>query len=212
MQYLYAFQEVRMIKNIVFDIGNVLLKWAPYDTVSKVFPNHPNTYELNQKIFKSSTWMDLNRGKMAEKEAIFLYHQELGISISKLEELMKEVKLSLSPIEGSFELLDKLHNKGFAIYSITDNVREIIHFERQRYPLFDKFLRMVISADIGALKPDEEIYRYLLKTYHLKAEECVFIDDLLINIEGAKKVGMHGIQFVTAEFCKDELNKLGVEF
>ena len=197
---------------MVFDIGNVLVKWAPHGVVARLFPNHPNTQELNHQIFKSPTWMDLNRGKMTEKEAILTYHQELGISIFKLEELMEQVKLSLSPIEGSFELLDKLHSKGFSIYSITDNVREIIHFEKQRYTFFDKFLGMAISADIGVLKPNEEIYRYLLKTYHLKAEECVFIDDLLINIEGAKRIGMHGIQFVTAESCGDELNKLGVEF
>ena len=201
-----------MIKNIVFDIGNVLVKWAPHEVLKKFFPNHPNTFELNQRIFKSPTWMDLNRGKMTEKEAVIIYHRELGISISKLEELMEQVKLSLTPIEGSFELLDTLYDKGFSIYSITDNVREIIHFEKQRYSFFNKFLGMAMSADIGVLKPNEAIYRYLLDTYHLKAEECVFIDDLFMNVESAKKVGMNGIQFITAESCKEELNKLGVEF
>lgn len=201
-----------MIKNVVFDIGNVLVKWTPHDVVAGLFPNHPNTKELNHQIFKSSTWMDLNRGKMTEKEAILIYHRELGISISKLEELMEQAKQALTPVKGSFELLQAISDKGFAIYSITDNVHEIVHFLKQRYTFFDKFLGMAISADIGVLKPNEEIYRYLLNAYHLKAEECVFIDDLLINIEGAKRIGMHGIQFVTAESCKDELNKLGVEF
>ncbi|MBY0281270.1 MAG: HAD family phosphatase [Alphaproteobacteria bacterium] len=201
-----------MIKNIVFDIGNVLVKWAPLDTVNKVFPHHPNTFELNQKIFKSPTWMDLNRGKMSEKEAVQIYNQELGISISELENLMDQAKQGLTPIKGSFELLQALYDKGYAIYSITDNVHEIVHFLKQKYTFFDKFIGASISADLGVLKPNEEIYRYLLNTYHLKAEECVFIDDLFINIEGAKKVGMNGIQFITAEACKDELVTLGVEF
>ncbi|MBY0461907.1 MAG: HAD family phosphatase [Alphaproteobacteria bacterium] len=201
-----------MIKNIVFDIGNVLVKWAPHDIVNKVFPNHPNTFELNQKIFKSPAWMDLNRGKMTEKEMVLIYNKELGISLPELEYLMEQAKQGLTPIEGSFELLDALYDKGYPIYSITDNVHEIVHFLKQKYTFFDKFLGAAISADLGVLKPNEAIYHYLLNTYHLKPEECVFIDDLFINIEGAKKVGMNGIQFITADSCKDELIKLGVEF
>lgn len=201
-----------MIKNIVFDIGNVLVKWAPQTVVAKVFPERPDVGSLTQQIFKSPAWMDINKGKMSEKELVLHYHLELGIPVSKLNDVMEEAKQSLTPIEGSFELLDALYAKGFSLYSITDNVREIIHFEKQRYTFFDKFLGMAISADIGVLKPNEEIYRYLLDTYTLQPEECVFIDDLLLNVDGAKKVGMHGIQFITAELCREELNKLGVEF
>ena len=65
----------------------------------------------------------------------------------------------------------------------------------QRWKKLDYFTGYVVSCDIHMLKPNEEIYRYLLDKYKLKAEECLFIDDLEANIEGAKKVGIKGEVF-----------------
>lgn len=65
----------------------------------------------------------------------------------------------------------------------------------------------MVSAEISVLKPNPTIYRYLPKKYHLIPGECVFFDDLLDNIEGAKKVGKHAVEFTTAQQCERDLRQ-----
>jgi HAD superfamily hydrolase (TIGR01509 family) len=67
---------------------------------------------------------------------------------------------------------------------------------------------MVISAEVGLVKPDERIYRLALEEMHARAEESVFLDDVLANIEGARAVGMQGIHFTHPERSLDELKRL----
>ncbi|WP_375327191.1 HAD family hydrolase [Candidatus Tisiphia endosymbiont of Nemotelus uliginosus] len=200
-----------VIKNIVFDIGNVLLKWQPIDITTKTFPNELNPHSLARKIFESSIWLDLNRGKITEKEAIILYYEDLNISIEQLNDLLMEVKRSLTPIDGSIELLNNVYDLGMPLYSITDNVREIVSFLKQKYNFFEKFIDIIVSAELGLLKPSKDIYLYLINKYKLIPEETVFIDDLYQNIEGAKAVGMHGIHFTTANKCREALKSLSIK-
>lgn len=198
------------IKNVVFDIGNVLVRWVPHDVVSAFFPQEKSPQDLTLRLFKSPLWYDLNLGKLTEKEALKLYSQQLAIPESKLYELMVAIKESLTPIEGSFELLEELYAKRIPLYSITDNVNEIVAFLRNRYNFFDKFSGIVISSEVGVLKPSPLIYKHLINSHHIVAEESVFIDDVLRNVEGAQDVGFHGIHFTDAAQCREELKKLSI--
>jgi putative hydrolase of the HAD superfamily len=200
-----------MVKNVVFDVGNVLLWWKPQKAVEQVFPQD-DAAPLTQQMFKSDPWKDLNRGLMTMDDLVDLYHRTLGIEKPKLELLMERVKDSLTPIPGSLELLEHLSNKGVPLYCITDNVHEIMDRLREKYDFWKYFKGVVVSADLGILKPAPEIYHHLLDTYNLKAEECVFIDDYGINVEGAKAVGMKAIAFTDAQSCRAEVLKmLGME-
>lgn len=193
------------MKNIVFDIGNVLLKWSPQDIVATLFPNEPHQDLLVSKLFKSQIWYDLNLGKLDEKEAIYLYTQESPQKIAEFEKLMDVIKTSLIPLNGSLELLDKAYQSGRAIYSITDNVKEFMVYMKKKYDFFSKFQGVVMSADVGFLKPDPRIYHTLLTRYGLAPSETIFLDDILANVEGARQVGMHAIHFTTADACQKEL-------
>ncbi len=199
-------------KNIIFDIGNVLVKWAPKEVVVKLFSNHPDHDDLTFKLFKSPTWFDLNKGKLTEAEAVQIYNQKLGVPLKKLQELMHEVKESLTPMEGSFELLEDLYQAKISLYSITDNVHEIVTFLKNKYTFFDKFKGIAISAELGVLKPAKEIYNHLLQTYNLRPEESIFFDDIQKNVDGAKNVGMQATLFTTALTCREELINQGFIF
>jgi putative hydrolase of the HAD superfamily len=124
--------------------------------------------------------------------------------------MMDILKDSLIPLDGSFELLEEIYNLGIPLYSITDNVKEIVSFLKTKYNFFDKFIGVAISAHIGVLKPCEKIYQYLLDRYQLVPQDTVFIDDLHANVEGARMVGMKGIHFSDAASCRNELKRLGV--
>jgi putative hydrolase of the HAD superfamily len=203
------------IKNIVFDIGNVLLCWDPPAIITQTFPEETQPEKLatlTQLIFKSPIWYDLNLGKLTEGEAITQYRQQANIAVDKLTVLMDNIKTSLLPISGSFELLEKLHTAGFSLFALTDNVKEIVAFLRKKYSFWERFQGVVVSAEVGCLKPSPEIYNHLLETYHLVAEQTVFIDDLSANVGGALALNIHGIQFKNIDQCIADLRNLSISF
>lgn len=192
-----------MIKNIIFDIGNVIVKWQPAEVVAKLFPNE-NAAELTQAIFKSQIWYDLNLGKFSELEAINKLHLSLNIDIQQLNHLMYEIKESLLPVDDSFDLLTNL-TQTYSLYALTDNVHEIVSYLKNKYEFWNVFKGIVVSAEVGFLKPMQEIYSHLIELYQLNPAESIFIDDLLDNVNGAKSVGMHGIQFLDTAQCIRDL-------
>ncbi len=195
------------MKNIVFDIGNVLVKWSPSDIVETLFPNEPNKEALTLKIFKSPVWYDLNLGKITAEEAVQFYKKELPSHSKQLSTLFDVIEESLTPLMGSFELLERVHKTGRNLYSITDNINEIMVYLRARYSFWDKFKGVIVSAEEGVLKPNPQIYQTLLNRYGLVASETLFLDDFEKNVIGAREVGMHAIQFTTAEACQKILQE-----
>ncbi|MGI4776210.1 MAG: HAD family hydrolase [Janthinobacterium lividum] len=196
------------IKNVVFDIGNVLVNWEPYRIIHLIFP------EVEAEEFYKEMrpiWIDLNLGKLTEQEAINKYAEQFDIDADKMTSFMNEVKKQQTPIIGSLELLQKLDKSGIKLYSITDNIKEIIqyHLKNSDFPRY--FKDIIISADIGVLKPDSKIYQYLLDKHALEPSECVFIDDLIVNVEGAISAGMYSFQFTNMDACEQQLIALGVE-
>lgn len=198
------------IENIVFDIGNVLLRWDPLWIVTQAFPNANNHTSLAQKLFKSDAWRDLNRGIVTEQELITHYHQQLHIDILDLTNAFQIVKQSLIPLAGSLELLERLAKAGFPLYALTDNTHAIVAYLKQQYNFWQYFKGIVVSAEIGHLKPEAEIYQHLLSSYKLAPHQTLFFDDWLANVKGAQNCGMHAIVFSNAEQCKMDLQKFNI--
>lgn len=197
-----------MIKNIAFDIGNVLIRWDPLSITKQAFPLTENPSTLSQQLFKSQIWFDLNLGKISELEAIQIYQKTLNIPKSELEKMMVIVKESLLPLDDSISVLSTCYHLGYSLYSITDNTKEIIEFLIKKYHFFHMFKGIVVSAHLGVLKPNAGIYQHLIHHYKLLPHETVFIDDIEKNVEGAKLHGLHGIQFENATSLRKELQFL----
>lgn len=197
------------IKNVIFDIGNVLVRWAPEEVVKSIFPDADPTYFIKQM---RSLWIDLNLGKLTEIESLSAFANQLGISEQEVLTLMLRLKTSQTPVAGSLELLKKLHMARIPLYSITDNVKEIVEYHKLNSEFLHYFSGVVVSADVGVLKPDQKIYRHLLDTYKLVSQESVFIDDVQINVDGALAVGMHSFQFKDSKDCAIKLREMGINF
>lgn len=201
-----------VIKNVVFDVGNVIVRWAPLEIVRLTFCNVEQPEALAKKVFMSDIWLDLNRGFLTENEAKHRYQLELDFSPQDCDRLFYYVKQSLIELYGSVDLIKKVKAAGYGVYALTDNVVEIVDFLKAEYDFWPLFDAATVSADLGLLKPQPEIYHSLLNSNQLIAEQCVFLDDMPHNVEGAKSVGMHAIQFLSAEQAESELKALGLQF
>lgn len=197
------------IKAVVFDVGNVLVRWEPRKVIQSLFPDRDPA-----SVFQDmrAPWIDLNLGKITEEEAIVRLQKLLDVPQPLVDELIDCLKTSQTPIPGSIELLDSLYAAGIPLYCITDNIKEIIEYHRKHSKFLSYFKGVAVSATVGVLKPDARIYKYLLDTYKLNPAELVFFDDLQENVAGAIAVGMQSFQFTDAKACENKLMDLGLIF
>lgn len=196
------------INNIIFDIGNVLVRWQPFEVIKQVFPK-TDPKEFFKLMYP--VWQDLNLGKLSIEEALIIYTGELQISQQQITALLYQLQKHQVLIPDSIELLKNLSKQEYELYSITDNIKEFVEYHRTHSNFFHYFKDIIVSADVGILKPDKRIFQHLLDKHQLIPNECIFIDDIEKNVEGAKEVGMHGIVFTDPYSCKEELTKHGVK-
>ena len=200
------------IKNVVFDVGNVLVKWSPTEIITRTFDGDADIPSLTSAIFRNELWLALNRGELTAEEARHEYHRQLQIPENDLERLFFHITDTQDLVEGSVELLERIHKAGYPLYALTDNVREIVCYLQSRYNFWTYFRGAIVSAEVKCLKPDPEIFQHLLTDYGLAARETVFIDDSLPNVQGAQALGIQAVHFQNVDQCSDALKELGVQF
>jgi 2-haloacid dehalogenase len=108
------------------------------------------------------------------------------------------------------EVMKQLKQAGCKLYGLSNWSAETFPYAREKYDFFDLFDDMVISGEVGHVKPEPEIFHLLLKKIGRLADECLFIDDSLPNIEQANTMGFQTIHFVTSEHLKNDLTKMGL--
>ena len=206
----------RDIKNVVFDIGNVVVRWAPVEitrlTFGDTFSDTAALEARAKSIFQSEIWQNLNKGFISEGEAKSQYQQSLGLSALECERLLYYVKQTQLLIYGSVDLIKRVKAAGYRVFALTDNVHEIVAHLQSTYTFWDLFEGATISAEVGLLKPQPEIYQILLTQFMLEASETVFIDDMPYNVAGAESAGIAGIGFENSCQCEQELKALGLSF
>ncbi|MFS1874445.1 HAD family hydrolase [Enterovibrio norvegicus] len=200
------------IKNVVFDVGNVLVRWNPVEIIRLTFGDDVDATELAKRVFQQALWLALNRGELTEQEAKQQYVNTLSLSPSEVEQLFYYIKQTQIPLFGTVALMKRLKAAGYATYALTDNVHEIVSFLKQEYDFWPLFDGAIVSAEVGCLKPNAGIFHHLLDTFHLQANETVFLDDVAKNVEGAQNVGMSAIQFTQASQAERELKEMGLCF
>ncbi|KID56953.1 HAD family hydrolase [Pseudoalteromonas luteoviolacea] len=199
------------IKNVVFDIGNVVVRWSPQEIINLTFPELNSCEQLAQSVFGSEIWLDINKGITTEHETQCRYQQEFGFSTQDTERLFYYIKQTQILLYQSTELIQRVKQAGYGVYALTDNVHETVEFLKTTYDFWGLFDGAIVSAELGTLKPQPEIYHALMARYGLIAQETVFLDDMPHNVAGAKAVGMEAIQFESAQQGEFALKSLGLE-
>lgn len=184
-----------MIKNVVFDIGNVLLRFDPW---SYLVDNYSieESLALYKTIFRSDEWRNLTRGVITLDRAIRSLSVAKADCAEDIEMILTEwPRFSLFPVESTISTASKLQKDGYKIYLLSNYAKEGYELTAERFPFLTKFDGGVISYDCHYLKPEAEIYEVLLHRYHLKAEECIYLDDMKPNVEKAEELGFHAVQY-----------------
>ena len=182
-----------MIKNIIFDLGNVLINYNPHDFINKNVKEE-NREKFFKEIFQSKEWQDSDRGTLEYDEAVKIFSKRVPEERENIKKLFdNDIQDVLFVDKTNIKYLSTLKNKDYKLYILSNfhknsfrKISEINNFKT----IFDGG---VISYECHLLKPESNIYKAIIDKYGLIPEETVFIDDSLPNVQAAIKFNIHGI-------------------
>lgn len=196
---------------IVFDFGGVLMDWSPHYLFDELMGNDPGAVERFLEEIDFRTWNpEQDRGRpFAEGISLLIeqFPQYSQLIRAYDEQYLKTLRGCIQP---SVDLLGCLKEKGYPLYGLSNWSAEKFHLVRLDYPFFDWFDDIVISGEIGMIKPDADIYEHLLERVGRPAGDCLFIDDHEPNILAAQKLGFQTIKFDSTDQLRSELSSRGI--
>ena len=128
-----------------------------------------------------------------------------GLSAAENLAILQAVPASLVPDPAMLSLIESLHGEGHTLYALSNMGHASIDWLEQHQPFWRFFSGKVVSARVRMMKPEPDIYRYLLVSFDLQAEQCLFIDDSPANVTAAQALGIGGLVFTDAYSCRQQL-------
>ena len=185
-----------MIRNIIFDMGNVLIRYDPAYFVDRAGIQDPQEKALLlNEIFRSPKWALMDYGQWTEQDLEEYVLPRFPAHLhSVVHGLICHWEKPTEPIPGMVELIRDCKAAGLGVYLLSN-----ASFRQPDYwadvPGNEYFDGVMVSAFEGCVKPSPEIFHRLMERFRLKAEECFFVDDMAENVAGAKRVGIDGFVF-----------------
>lgn len=184
------------IKNIVLDMGNVLIDFKPEKALEKIFSDEEERKKVGKELFEGPEWIQGDLGQLTNEERFIGVSERLPECMhERLKELINDWQYySLSAHPGAKEFIDEMKASGRRVF-VLSNACDMFHKYFPRYYDTNLFEGIMVSSDVKCIKPDVEIYKMLMESNVLIADECLFVDDRSENVMGALMAGMQAVTF-----------------
>ena len=185
-----------MIKNVVFDFGNVLVLYSPEYIASQYLEDGEDKRLIVEILFDRLYWDKLDDGSIEDEELVRLASARLPERLRPLaRKIYYEWGHHLPAIPGMWELVSRIKREyGVKAYLLSNVGTYFLNFTDE-YPIFSEMEKCIFSAAVGHSKPNRDMYEYLTDTCNIRPEQTLFIDDNKQNIIGAEKLGIKGYLF-----------------
>ena len=184
-----------LIRNLVFDLGNVLIEWNSEKILTSFEPEKERRQLLRQDIFESGVWHQTDKGELSLKEACDKVLAQLDDSYhSAVQNIFYNWYEVVEVYSGLQEKIRLWANQGYRIYILSTTCEIFYRIEKAgSLPIFPLLSGYILSSEVGVVKPKPEIYQKLLKKYGIDPTESVFIDDIQANLDTAAELGFETI-------------------
>ncbi len=197
-----------MIKNIIFDVGNVLLGYRWKELIKDLGYGDACDAEFIEKhVFISELWLKMDRGECTIEELKKLFLKTYPDKKDIVEGFLEAADKMPVARPKVWEKVKALKDKGYNLYILSNYGKELFEMHSKHISILDRFDGILVSYMIKRMKPEKEIYEELLKRFSLNPSECVFLDDLAKNIEGAQNLGIKGIRITDEQMLLDLLDE-----
>ena len=195
------------IKAIIFDFGGVLIDWSPHNLYKDYFANDAAIDAFLAEIDFYAWNAEQDRGRTFA-EAVAVQSAKFPHRADLIKAYADNWINSITGVKADVvELLYRLKEKGYPIYGLSNWASETFLQVKEEFTFLQDFDDVVLSGEVKLIKPDPEIFHYLLGRIPENAKECLFIDDSLANIQAAQRLGFHTIRFQSAEKLHHELKE-----
>ena len=202
-----------MIRNLIFDVGNVLLEYRWFDMLTKDYGlSAEEANRIGNEMFEPDLWgVELDGGKITLDEAILKYGEMYPQDITVIEWFLRNGELMAVKRPEIWGKIARLKEKGYKIYILSNYSKELF----EKHTKDAAFLKVldggIVSYQVKEIKPYRRIYELLLNKYDLKADECLFFDDRADNVEGARNLGIQAVQVTSREMLNETLDQMLAE-
>ncbi|HSG45833.1 MAG TPA: HAD family phosphatase [Anaerolineales bacterium] len=197
------------IKAIIFDFGNVLIEWNPRNVYRDYFLNDPEGMEHFLEEVDFMGWNAQQDKGRTFKEGVISLSVQFPQHTHLIQAYHDRWKDSIGHAHwGTVDILKQLQEKGYLLYGLSNWSAETFPYAREKYDFFDLFDDMVISGEVGHVKPEPEIFHILLDKIKRPANECLFIDDSQPNTDRARRLGFETIHYLSTEQLAGELKSM----
>lgn len=200
--------EKELKKNIVFDVGNVLVTYEPKRCLENLGYDEETKEAVMQAVFKSPLWNENDRGVLSTAELEEGFVANAPKYEMQIRKAFQNVGRAIELMPHTMDWIKDLKARGYHLYIIS-NYGEFTYQQTEHKLKFLPYMDgTIFSYQHKMIKPDREIYELLLRKYNLKADECVFIDDCAENVVAAREAGFSAIQFFSFAQAKRELENI----
>ncbi len=197
-----------MIKNIVFDIGNVLVNFAWREYFKGLGLEGEKFDRVVNATVKSPDWDEVDRGEMDNDRLMATFiENDPGIE-EELRLVFDDIHDMLIQFEYAKGWIIDLQRRGFKVYCLSNMSHKAVADCKDALDFLPMLDGYILSCDINICKPSPGIYEALFKKYSLKPEECIFIDDLPANIDAGIRMGMKGFVFTDVLTAKNRIEEI----
>ena len=197
-----------MIKNLVFDFGKVLVDYS-FDMIVDTFFDDPEELKAFKSVILAPEFIDkCDKEDIPFKDIVREAQASYPQWKSQLQQFHDNyLNFVIGDVPGMRDLMHRYRRMGYKLYGLS-NWCSVVHDVIRKFEILQILDGYVVSSDVHLIKPDAAIYRCLCDRFNLLPEECVFADDKLPNVEGARAVGMKAILFKNVAQYEEELKPL----
>jgi len=178
-----------MLTHLVLDIGNVLSEWSPDLLIASAFADPAERERAHQATIAHPDWLELDKGAMTVNEAARRATERSGLDPVEVKRVYANLPASLVAIEQTHAAVRRLHAQGVPMLVLSNMQHACWDWLRANHEIYALFEGCVISAEVGLIKPDPAIYRHLTERFSLQPSDCLFVDDMAVNVEAARAAG-----------------------
>ena len=197
-----------MIKNIIFDVGDVLVEYRWHQMLMDYGLDKDEAYRLGITIFEDPLWHELDMAIMDIEEVIKSYREKYVEDADTIEWFINHGEYMHIQRKDVYKLIHKLKEKGYKIYLLSNYCEDLFKKHTNGAEFLKDIDGKVVSYEVKITKPDERIYEYLLEKYSLDRKECIFFDDREENVIKARVLGIESFLVKSKESLIEKINEL----